>query len=131
MPTSGFSALRTALVLTSLVGCHPRSSVRFTAVPERGPRTSPDTFGRVEFVLRTLDREACEGCTIWLRWVDRPGDTGASGARRITRGTIGPLGSGPYQLVVEAPGLMRLVRQLDLPPRHTIRAEVRMVPSRR
>jgi len=115
-----------------VLACQPKSSVRFTRADERSPRTPQDTFGRVEFTIHTLDRDGCAECTVWLRWPGpHPGDTNASGARRVSQGTLGALGAGPYELRVEGPGLSPLVQPVDLPRRQTVHAAVRMVPARR
>jgi hypothetical protein len=120
------------LLLLLALACQPKPSVRLTQVPDLSPRTPQDTFGRLEFVIRTLNGKGCDDCAVWLRWPGaRSGDTNASGARRTSQGTLGALGPGPYELRVEGPGLVPLVRQIDLPPRHTLHADIRMVPVAR
>jgi hypothetical protein len=126
--------MRTVVLLACVIslGCQAQSKVELTDAPDRAPRAPQDTFGRLEFVIRTRDQAACTDCKIAIRWPGPgPAETSSVAAQHVSQGTLGALGPGPYELRVEGPGVRPLVQPLDLPRRQTRHADVWMAPAAR
>lgn len=117
------------LLLVFLSGCRkPQPSIILTRVPDALPRVASDTFGRLEFDLRTGDMVGCDDCTVSM---GRPGapleDAGSISGGTATKGMFGLL-AGPYELRIEGPGIVPFRQQLEVPLRQTTHAAIQLVP---
>jgi hypothetical protein len=118
------------LLLVFLNGCRkPQPSMTLTQVPDALPRIASDTFGRLEFDLRTGTLVGCDDCTVSM---GRPGapleDAGSISGGIATRGMFGALQAGPYELRIEGPGIVPFRQELEVPLRQTTHAAIRLVP---
>ena len=117
-------------LLVLLNGCrNPKPSIKLTRVPDALPRMVSDTFGRLEFDLRTGNLVGCDDCTVYM---GRPGapleDAGSIRGGRASRGMFGALQAGPYELRIEGPGIVPFRQELEVPLRQTTHAAIQLVP---
>jgi hypothetical protein len=116
-------------LLILLSGCrNPQPSIKLTRVPDALPRIASDTFGRLEFDLRTGNLVGCDDCTVYM---GRPGapleDAGSISGGSATRGMFGVLQAGPYELRIEGPGIVPFRHELEVPLRQTTHAAIQLV----
>ena len=117
------------ILLVLLNGCRkPQPSIILTRVPDALPRVVTDTFGRLEFDLRTGNMVGCDDCTVSM---GRPGapleDAGSISGGTATKGMFA-LEAGPYELRIDGPGILPFRQQLEVPLKQTTHAAIQLVP---
>ena len=103
--------------------------MELTRVPDALPRIPSDSYGRLEYDLRSGNLVGCDDCTVSM---GRPGapreHAGSSSGTLVTRGMLGALQSGPYELRIEGPSIVPFHRRIEVPWRQTLHAEILLAP---